>query len=517
VVSMLISPFSAISSWEGYEYQGHIALFVALRKIKELIIVNKELIHHFILEIEGAEDFSIKEDDKYITLHQVKSGTIDLDQDEKKDKFSFIISLLQYNAEYGYFHILPKKSIPNDFIKKTIAWIDQLLIDFSKEVKYKDEEEVLEAGCDKYIIINNILPTTKKGSLYNILNFVSKGKKVKEEVQNSIEDIKTKLLVYRNKLIENEVVLEDSNLMSKYDQDFNNSQEVKKASYLIIKDILLNVQPGWKSFINEDYLEFVYGQILLKLKNRITNNIQNKTEDDKNCRIKFSSIFNVLTYDYHTRANSINYQYFLLWKSIQNIEEFPIKNTDICKVDSCENCIDTNCNLIKQIKMISEIEEENFTSFLYRLILREPEEGKPNNMPTDNLINRLFMRLLKEIELLSLEKNNIIQAQKNGLFYRLSLDSSGEVHELQEQLDKEMHNSNGDKLLIYESDILITDQLNVENFIYNGINTTIIGEKELKEIEGITSDSIEKTKKNYNKPKVMKLIDRRTAKKELCE
>ena len=41
---MLISPFSAISSWEGYEYQGHIAVFVVLQKIRELIVINNNAI-----------------------------------------------------------------------------------------------------------------------------------------------------------------------------------------------------------------------------------------------------------------------------------------------------------------------------------------------------------------------------------------------------------------------------------------------------------------------------------------
>lgn len=63
MISLLVSPFSAISSWEGYEYQGHIALFVVLQKIKELIASDRDAIDNMILEIEGAEDFSIIDGD----------------------------------------------------------------------------------------------------------------------------------------------------------------------------------------------------------------------------------------------------------------------------------------------------------------------------------------------------------------------------------------------------------------------------------------------------------------------
>ena len=59
---MLISPFSAIPSWEGYEYQGHIAILVVLQKIKSLLISSIDITaNKFVLEIEGAEDFSIKD------------------------------------------------------------------------------------------------------------------------------------------------------------------------------------------------------------------------------------------------------------------------------------------------------------------------------------------------------------------------------------------------------------------------------------------------------------------------
>lgn len=515
MILLLISRFSAISSWEGYEYQGHIALFVVLQKIKELISDNKEVIDRLILEIEGAEDFSIKDEEKYLTLHQVKSGTIDLDQDGKHDKFSFIISMLQYNAEYGYFHILPNKLIPNDFIKSTSGWIDTLFIELNKEIK--DDKEIKKCEFDKYIVLNKIQPNTKKGSLYNIINFVCKGRKEKEDIKKSIENIRSALITYSEKLKVDGNLIDDDKYLSKYVVNFNNSQEVKEASYSIIKEILNIEKPEWNMLIDDDYLEFVYGQILLGFKNCITSDFINNKNNVKGCHIKFSTIYRILIDDYHSNANSIRYQYFLLWKSINNMyRQFPKKSTNLCQVDLCDNCDTTfSCNLYKQIEVISKIEEEDLHNFLYRLMLKEPEKGKPNNLPDDKLIYRLLINLLKEIEILSFEPNNLIQAQKDGLFYRLTLNSSGEVYELQEQLEKERQAAIGDKLLIYESDILITDQLNQENFIYNSINTTVIGENEYKDLQGIMSDSIEKIKKNYSKPKIMRLIDRKIAKEEL--
>ena len=101
IMMEIITPINAIMSWEGYEIQGHIALYVALGKIKENIISGNAN-DLWDLEIEGKEDFSILYDGRYISLHQVKSGKVNL---KKNDKFAFIVELLQNEAQYGYFHI----------------------------------------------------------------------------------------------------------------------------------------------------------------------------------------------------------------------------------------------------------------------------------------------------------------------------------------------------------------------------------------------------------------------------
>lgn len=48
---LLIEPISAITSWEDYEYQGHVALYVALKSILDKNISGYDL------QIEGEEEF----------------------------------------------------------------------------------------------------------------------------------------------------------------------------------------------------------------------------------------------------------------------------------------------------------------------------------------------------------------------------------------------------------------------------------------------------------------------------
>ncbi|CAH2715078.1 hypothetical protein BACCIP111895_02262 [Neobacillus rhizosphaerae] len=63
---------SAASSWNGYTYQGKIAVYTMLCLINQLTAENED-VNYYTLEIEWFEDFSIKYKDQYFSIHQVKS------------------------------------------------------------------------------------------------------------------------------------------------------------------------------------------------------------------------------------------------------------------------------------------------------------------------------------------------------------------------------------------------------------------------------------------------------------
>ena len=72
-----------------------------------------------------------------------------------------------------------------------------------------------------------------------------------------------------------------------------------------------------------------------------------------------------------------------------------------------------------------------------------------------------------------------------------------------------------DTSLLYECDVLITDRLSEESLFFNGGDISVLTENELKEIRGMTSFTIEKMKKDCNRPKVIRLIDKNKALGEL--
>ena len=64
----------ASSSWNGYTYQGKVAIYTTLKYINFYIQgQNAHKINSLKLEIEHLEDFSILESNNYISLHQVKA------------------------------------------------------------------------------------------------------------------------------------------------------------------------------------------------------------------------------------------------------------------------------------------------------------------------------------------------------------------------------------------------------------------------------------------------------------
>ncbi len=126
----LIAPISAINSWEGYKYQGNIALYVTLSYIKE-ILSKQETLDCYEVQIEGEEDFALLKNGQYKSLHQVKLGAVSLDDN---DKFAFIAEIIQNGAELGYFHVNSSKRIPADFLKKACSVISNLNIELQKRL-----------------------------------------------------------------------------------------------------------------------------------------------------------------------------------------------------------------------------------------------------------------------------------------------------------------------------------------------------------------------------------------------
>ena len=119
--------WDATPSWSGYNYQGKVALYVALKNICELYINEmQEEISNYCLELEWIEDFSIKYNNFYKSIHQVKAlDTTDLN-DYGEAIFGLALKIIKYNTiKEAYLHTWRSISINEDSWKIDIKNLAQ--------------------------------------------------------------------------------------------------------------------------------------------------------------------------------------------------------------------------------------------------------------------------------------------------------------------------------------------------------------------------------------------------------
>lgn len=63
---------SAVPTWSGFDYQGQVSIYWAMKKINQMDLSGNEL-HDYELQIESLEDFSINLKSYPLTIHQVKA------------------------------------------------------------------------------------------------------------------------------------------------------------------------------------------------------------------------------------------------------------------------------------------------------------------------------------------------------------------------------------------------------------------------------------------------------------
>lgn len=515
---LLIEPINAITSWEDYEYQGHVALYMALKKIFSLLQSGKS-IFGYDLQIEGEEDFSLRKDNKYISLHQVKAGTIKLD---KNDKFSFIIGILQNEAEYGWFHVSNGKKLPVDFVSTTLDYINLLKKQLSKKVMKKEDIPSTDKE-DNYIVLDKVAGNHKKADVYSIIKYASRNSKDIGKIESVIRDINNALDTYKSIIDQKIQIFKKDNPSLNNDEAFvcvdeekyDNAKEIRQKAYEVIVEILKIEKPSY-TFVDVDYAALVYDQLMIYMKNKITEFFIEKNKNGK-CILTFYELVAQMAVDYHEKIDTVAYQYFQVLRSIYDAyAEYPSETWNNCTVSNCIDCQDSSvCNLYKQISILHNKSEDDINQIIHNLILKTPQVGKSNNLPQDSLVSHLFLNLLDEIKIWGLEKSNVYEAIKDGIKkYRLTLDSSYSTNEFQQNLQTALKKE-ADRSVLYECDVLITDRLREEALFYNGSDVHVLTEKELNEINGITSSTVEKIKKDCIRPKIIRLIDKNIALGEL--
>ena len=510
----LIEPISAIPSWEGYKYQGNIALFVTLYNIKE-ILKKKGVLDDYCVQIEGQEDFALLKEGQYQSLHQVKLGALSLDDN---DKFAFIAEIIQNGAKLGYFHVNSNKHIPSDFLEKACLVISNLNIEFQKKVVSKNNLNTSN-NPDDYIVLESVTANNTKASKYSIIKYNTKGRKDFNSVVNAIKSIRSELQQHENEienrkqnyLATNPNDSKDQCFVKEWPVKFADVKEVKRQGVQLINDIVSMEHPEW-TFVDGKYCGFLYEQGIGLIEKYVTDFFVQKNKNDR-CIIPFNEFYRLIVKDYYRYYNdSKEFKYFLV---LNTIDEVFIKFRGAnCNQNNCKQCANAEtCNLLKQLTELSGREIEEKHSLVFNLLLQEPTESI-NNLPSDETVETQLLELLKDLSILTLNERNIISASSNKEFYWLSLDDSRKKEKIREKIQKGIK-ENPDKSFLYECDVLITGRLNEEAFKIDGSNVNILEREQLEEIKDIVSNNIEDEKADCNKPKIIRLVNTEKAKEDL--
>lgn len=511
----LIEPYSAIPSWEGYKYQGNVALFVALSKQRD-ILLNHGSLDGYELQIEGQEDFSILKDGVYKSLHQVKLGKVDLGEE---DKFAFIVEVLENGADCGYFHVNPRESIPTDFIDKACSAISNLLMEFQPPIVSKKD---LHCGDnpDEYIVLEFVTQNHKKHTKYSLIknrtdgmndriSVVEATRTMSNELRQHLTTIDTKKGLF---LTSHPGKKEDEMFVKEWPQKFNDSRAIRDQGIQIIKAIIMNLHSDW-TFADDKYCGFLYDQGIRLIEQRVTDVFIQGDKNEK-CLISFEDIRKQVFWDYYHDFSNVNteFKYYLLLEKIDNV--FSEFRQSECNQNDCAQCKDAqSCNLLKQFKKWSGRGNKEKHQFVFNLLLQEPT-FEITEIPNNETIKIQLMELVKDISRLSLNEKNVIAASLNEEIYWLSLDDSRTKETLRKKIQKGLKETT-DKSFLYECRTLITSFLKNQEFKVEGSDVTILENEQLKEIETMISSNIDEERENCNKPQTIRLINAEQARGEL--
>ncbi|MCH7391472.1 ABC-three component system protein [Acinetobacter dispersus] len=279
----------AVPSWNGFNYQGKVGLYVCLKNILEKLTssdINSVEFNNFLdsysIEYEWIEDFSIKNNESYISLHQVKH--------KEGTSFSSHISAIVTILNRKLCRLSETDFIK--YIKLNYDYADCVDDDAKKEKKYKvikDKlDEVIQAGyldaeyrlVKDWKSIKNEIENIDRSDLERLLNdFESftnnafSASKVYFHTAEKVTSPRNELHLYEGmpdhhkstvnglKSLSTLNIFLGFDTQNEYTLEMSDSEILSEIDYLIL-EILKKTQPE-ETFITDQIL--LYQALLLKI------------------------------------------------------------------------------------------------------------------------------------------------------------------------------------------------------------------------------------------------------------
>lgn len=180
--------WDASASWNGYMYQGKVALLIALKTIND-----KAGATGYWLEMETIEDFSIGVNEQYETIHQVKNRKEEKIEDYQEALSNIIKRIKDYpNISSGYLHTKNEIIVANwdekimemmmDYYPKKIQELNNIVSD--AKVQLDVYEEILHQWNEKTKQFDHRIKDIYKQIIYKIEQITDIKKK--EDISNEL-------------------------------------------------------------------------------------------------------------------------------------------------------------------------------------------------------------------------------------------------------------------------------------------------------------------------------------------
>ena len=427
--------FDASSSWNGFNHQGKLAIYFAIKTILEIYDSNldkdsnlKNLSSYFI-EIEYLEDFSLGRIKngvgEYYYVHQVKNH----DNNLAKNYDSALLGLAYHiknlsSIKKAYLHTTTNINFDGcsiyEYVKKLIinptyfntvlSRINEARNDSSK----KQELYIKKKGRPENFVVR------LKEALFEYDNNQKKLDASNIDIAlNALEVKIQKEISELKKLTDNQIKkieLYSYNISGK----FQNYCEVDKIKSLIINEIKSSINKfglplAWQT---EKYIENRYLYILGKLDEHIKNRDLNYPLYKDNIldrKIKLSQVYDWLTSNDFDNADEEFYQFKLKESFLLFSDKFCSK----CKLKKCDSCL-----LVSAINKIGQFSKNEMKKFL---TLTCPNNAKGLSFSTgqsylsERKIKSPFFEGIRDIDIsFEEDKNAITYICKDALQFILT-------------------------------------------------------------------------------------------------
>lgn len=509
--------WDASASWNGYMYQGKVALLLALKKINE-----DDNIDNYWLESEGIEDFSIGEGGKYLSIHQVKNRKDDKLEDYREALFNIVKRIRDFpDIENGYLHT--KNEIQIDDWDKQI--IDQLMNYYPEKIQKL--ENIVECPERKDEVYQEILSKWNEGrsklnrNTSDINKLIIKEIEEKNEINNK-EDITIEVFeaACKNVLSDEKVnynFVDKEKAIKKiklYRYEDNLYADSSKIYEMTEKEIKLY----WadKAAFRVGKEELYYFQLLQMINDNVTERAEQKSKEMHIPLKRFKDILDKNAKEINITSKE---ECLLRLKDLYMKEKDAFCDDEGCQVKSIDNC--EKCKLSKISTYIALCPLKNLEVIFRIMALHKSEELTKDGFELfsePELINSFFAGITEVDKDFFLKQCKVLCQVKDKFIMSTTIDV-GRIpkrtfkglleNDIQDVCNNIIKNDGYDTTLM-EVDKLITRDYDTEDIFQEACKINLISEKDDKFEDKLKYMNITKTKK-------VGLISVENAKKEYGE